>query len=153
MKHWIVPSRGPGCQKKECISARLSVAYRHWAVEHIPTCFKAMGNVIFPENSGLLTISLHTSLHDLHTAAQATTFLREGQVFSLASSLRTTSNNNSGGRLAQRLVWINRGSSSNSWTGPWDLPLEWLDSLSSKLRRDKLPNPSLTSRSMLRNDI
>ena len=117
------------------------------------TCFRETGKVIFPENSGFLTISLHISLHDLQTAAQATTCLRAGHVLSLASNLLITSRKSSGGRLAQRLFWITKGWSCNSWTDPCDFPLWCPGSLTSKLRLDKLPNPSLTSRTMLRNDI
>lgn len=117
------------------------------------TCFRETGKVIFPENSGLLTMSLHISLHDLQTAAHATTFFRAGHVLSLASNLLITSRKSSGGRLAQRLLWISIGWSCNSWTEPCDFPLWWPGSLTSKLRLDKLPNPSLTSRTILRNDI
>lgn len=117
------------------------------------TCFRETGKVILPENSGLLTISLQISLHDLQTAAHATTCFREGHVLSLASNLLITSRNSSGGRLAQRLFWITRGCSCNSWTDPCDFPLLWPGSLTSKLRLDRLPNPSLTSRTILRKDI
>jgi len=117
------------------------------------TCFRATGKVIFPQNSGLLTISLHISLQDLHTAAHATTCLRPGHVLSLASNLLITSRRSSGGRLAHRLFCITAGCSCNSWTELRDLPLLWPGSLTSKLLLDRLPNPSLTSRTMLRKDI
>jgi len=117
------------------------------------TCFRETGKVIFPENSGLLTISLHISLQALHTEAQATTCLRAGHVLSLASNLLITSRSNSGGRPAQGLSWMTTGWSSNSHAEPWDFPLKWPGSLTSKLRLDKLPNPSLMSRTILRNDI
>lgn len=77
MKHWTVPSRDPGC-------------------------FSETGKVSFPDNSGLLTISLHILLHDRQTAAHATTFFRAGHVLSLSSNLLITSYSSSGGRLAQR---------------------------------------------------
>jgi hypothetical protein len=121
--------------------------------EQYLTCFNEMGKVIFPQNSRLLTISLHISLHDLHTAAQATTCLRLGQVLSLVSNLLITSRRSSGGRLAHRLFCITGGWSCNSWTELRDFPLSWPGSLTSKLRLDKLPNPSLTSRIILRKDI
>lgn len=117
------------------------------------TCFKDTGNVSLPQNSGLLTISLHMFLQDWQTAAHATTCFREGHVFSLSSSRLMISNSNSGGKLAQRLFWITRGWSCKSCTDPWDFPLWWPVSLRSKLRLDKLPKLSLTSRTMLRNDI
>lgn len=165
MKHWMVPSRVPGCKAKWIKNYRRYISMplhptHGWKELQIwktlcffCTCFKETGKVIFPENSGLFTISLHISLHDLQTAAQATTCLRAGHTLSLFSSLMTTSRNSSGGRLAQRLFWITRGWSCKSWTDPWDLPRWWPGSLTSKLRRDKLPNPSLTSRTILRNDI
>jgi len=117
------------------------------------TCFRETGKVIFPENSGLLTISLHISLHVLQTAAHATTCFRAGHALSLASNLLITSRKSSGGRLAQRLFWITKDGSCNSWTELCDFPLWWPGSLTSKLRLDKLPSPSLTSRTILRNDI
>lgn len=117
------------------------------------TCFSETGKVIFPETSGLLTISLHISLHDLQTAAHETTCLRAGQVLSLASNLLITSCRSSGGRLAHRLFCTTSGWSCNSCTEPCDFPLWWPSNLTSKLLLDKLPNPSLTSRTILRNDI
>lgn len=117
------------------------------------TCFRETGKVIFPQISGPLTISLHILLHDLQTAAHATTCLRAGHELSLSSNLLITSKRSSVGRLAQQLVWITDGWSLKSWNEPWDLPLWWLDSLTSKLRLDKLPKLSLTSRTILRNDI
>uniref|UniRef100_A0A0A9F9R5 Uncharacterized protein n=1 Tax=Arundo donax TaxID=35708 RepID=A0A0A9F9R5_ARUDO len=75
MKHCITPSRGPGC-------------------------LRDTGNVSFAQNSGVLTISLHISLHVLQTEAQATTSLRDGQLLSSSSNLFITSQSNSGGRLA-----------------------------------------------------
>lgn len=117
------------------------------------TCFKDTGNVSLPQNSGLLTMSLHIFLQDWQTAAHATTCFREGHVFSLSSSRLITSNSNSGGKLAQQLFWMTRGWSCKSCTEPWDFPLRWPVSLTSKLRLDKLPKLSRTSRTMLRNDI
>lgn len=117
------------------------------------TCFRETGKVNFPVNSGPWTISLHISLHDLHTAAHATTCLRPGQVLSLASNRLITSRSSSGGRPAQQLFWMTKGWSCNSWTAPWDFPLWWPDSFTSKLRLDKLPKLSLKSRAMLRKDI
>lgn len=121
------------------------------------TCFNETGNVILPESSGLWTISLHISLHDLQTEAQATTCLRAGHTLSLSSSLLITSRNNSGGRFAHGVSWIVTTSCSSweSWTEPRDLPpsLFKLLNLKSKLRLDRLPILSLTSRTMLRNDI
>lgn len=117
------------------------------------TCFKDTGNVSLPQNSGLLTMSLHIFLQDWQTAAHATTCFRAGHVFSLSSSRLMISNSNSGGKLAQRLFWITRGWSCKSCTDPWDFPLWCPVSLTSKLRLDKLPKLSLTSRTMLRNDI
>lgn len=127
--------------------------------ESILTCFRETGNVIFPESSGLWTISLHMSLHDLQTEAQATTCFRAGHALSLSSSLLITSRSSSGGRFAHGVSWIlvtTTGCSTwQSWTEPRDLPtsLCWLLSLKSKLRLDRLPIPSLTSRTMLRKDI
>lgn len=117
------------------------------------TCFRDTGKVSFPQNSGLFTISLHMFLQDRQTAAHATTCFRAGHVLSLSSSLLITSYSNSGGRLAQRPLWITRGWSCRSWKDPWDFPRWWPDSRTSKLRLDKLPKLSLTSRTMLRNDI
>lgn len=117
-------------------------------VKNKPTCFKETGKVSFPETSGLCTMFLHISRHALQTEAQATTFLRAGQLLSLASNLLTTSHSSSGGKLAQRLFWTKTWS-SNSWTKPCD----FLASFTSKLLLDKLPNPSRTSRIMLRNDM
>jgi hypothetical protein len=119
-----------------------------------PTCFRDTGNVSLPQNSGLLTMSLHIFLQDWQTEAHATTCFREGHVFSLSSSRRMTSNSNSGGKFAQQLFWITRGWSCKSCTDPCDFPLWcWPVSLTSKLRLDKLPKLSRTSRTMLRNDI
>lgn len=118
-----------------------------------PTCFKDTGKVSLPQNSGLFTISLHMFLQERQTAAQATTCFRAGHVLSLSSSLLITSYSNSGGRLAQRLFWITRGWSCKSWNEPWDFPRWWPLRRTSKLRLDKLPKLSLTSRTMLRNDI
>jgi len=117
------------------------------------TCFRETGKVIFPENSGLLTISLHISLHVLQTAAQETTCFLEGHVSSLVSNLSITSRSNSGGKLAQQLLCTTGTGSCSSWTAPWDFPLRWLRNLTSNPLLDKLPKPSLTSRTMLRNDI
>lgn len=136
-------------RKKNAISTEF-ILYKY---QKTHTCFRETGKVILPENSGLLTISLQISLHDLQTAAQATTCFRAGHVPSLASNLLITSRNSSGGRPAHRLFWITRGCSCNSWTEPCDFPLLWPGSLTSKLRLDRLPNPSLTSRTILRNDI
>jgi hypothetical protein len=121
--------------------------------ESTVTCFKDTGKVIFPENSGFLTISLQISLQVRQTAAQETTFFLLGQVASLASNLSITSRSNSGGKLAQQLLWITGAGSCSSWTAPWDLPLRWPRSFTSNPLRDKLPKPSLTSRTMLRKDI
>lgn len=117
------------------------------------TCLREIGKVNFPENSGRWTISWHISLHERQTAAHATTCLRAGHVLSLASNLLITSRSNSGGRLAQQLLWMTIAWSCNSWTALWDFPLLWLDSLTSKLRLDKLPILSLISRAILRKDI
>lgn len=117
------------------------------------TCFSDTGKVSFPQISGLLTISLHMVLQERQTEAHATTCFREGHVLSLSSSLLITSYNSSGGRLAQRLFWTMRGWSCKSFNDPWDFPLWWPISLTSKPRLDKLPKPSLTSRTILRNDI
>jgi hypothetical protein len=86
--------------------------------ESIVTCFRDTGKVIFPENSGFLTISLHISLQVRQTAAQETTFFLLGHVASLASNLSITSRSNSGGKLAQQLLWITGAGSRNSWTAP-----------------------------------
>jgi hypothetical protein len=117
------------------------------------TCFSETGKVSFPQISGLLTISLHIILQERQTEAHATTCFREGHVLSLSSSLLITSYNSSGGRLAQRLFWTTRGWSCKSFNDPWDFPLLWPISRTSKPRLDRLPMPSLTSRTMLRNDI
>lgn len=118
------------------------------------TCFSETGKVSLPHNCGLLTISLHILLHDRQTAEHATTCLRAGHVLSLSSSLLITSKSSSGGRLAQRLLWITRGCSlDDSLNEPCDFPLWWPCNRTSKLRLDKLPKPSLTSRTILRNDI
>lgn len=117
------------------------------------TCFRETGKVSFPQNSGLLTISLHIALQDRQTAAHATTCFRAGQELSLSSSLLITSKSSSGGRLAQRLFWITSGWSCKSCKEPCDFPLWWPVNLTSKLRLDKLPILSLTSRTMLRKDI
>ena len=115
------------------------------------TCFRETGKVIFPQNSGLVTISLHISLQDLHTAAHATTCLRAGHVLSLSSNLLITSQRSSGGRLAHLLFCITSWRSCASWTKLFNLPPPEI--LTSKLLLDKLPNPSLTSRTILRKDI
>lgn len=117
------------------------------------TCLREIGKVIFPHNSGFLTISLHISLHVLQTPAQATTCFLEGHVASLSSNLSMISRSNSGGKLAQQLLWITGTGSCNSWTAPWDFPLRCPRILNSNPLLDRLPNPSLTSRTMLRNDI
>lgn len=117
------------------------------------TCLREMGKVSFPENSGLLTISPHISLHALQTPAQATTCLREGQELSLCSSRLMTSRRSSGGRLAHRLCWTTKELSWNWWTELCDFPRGWPKRMTSKLRRERLPKLSLTSRTMLRSDI
>lgn len=115
-----------------------------------PTCFSDTGKVSLPLDSGPLTISLHIILQDRQTAAHATTCFRAGHVLSLSSSLLMISCSNSGGKVAQQLFWITWG-----WSciDPWDFPLREPDSRTSKLRLDKLPKLSLTSRTILRNDI
>lgn len=168
IKHWMIPSRGPGWKAKQTKSQLSLLSHHKCKVLFIKkreiignkkvviclTCFRDTGNVSLPQNSGLLTMSLHIFLQDWQTEAQATTCLREGHVFSLSSSRRMTSKSNSGGKLAQQLFWITRGWSCKSWTEPWDFPLWWWPvSLTSKLRLDKLPKLSRTSRTMLRNDI
>ena len=117
------------------------------------TCFKDTGNVSLPQNSGLFTISLHIFLQDRHTAAHATTCFRAGHILSLSSSLLMTSYSNSRGKLAQQLFWTTKDWSCKSCMDPWDFPLWWPVSLTSKLLIDKLPKLPLTSRTMLRNDI
>ena len=134
-------------------TTRLKYEIASTSMESISTCFSETGNVSFPDNSGHLTISLHISLHDLQTAAQATTCFRAGHVLSLASNLLITSRKSSGGRLAHLLFWITIGGSFNSYTDPCDFPRRWPESLTSKLRLDKLPKPSLTSRTILRKDM
>lgn len=59
-----------------------------------------MGKVKKPHCSGVLTISLVISLHDLQTEAQATTSLLPGQHFSFVSTLCIISKSNSGGKFA-----------------------------------------------------
>jgi hypothetical protein len=84
--------------------------------EGIITCFREIGKVNFPQNSGFLTISLHISLQVRQTPAQATTCFLEGHVASLASNLSITSQSNSGAKLAQQLLCITGAGSCNSWT-------------------------------------
>jgi hypothetical protein len=117
------------------------------------TCFRETGKVIFPLDSTMLAISLHISLQDLQTAAQATKCFRAGHVLSLSSNLLIISQRSSNGRLAHRLFPITRGLLVRIMDKLLDLPLSWIGSLTSKLLLDKLPNPSLTSRTILRNDI
>lgn len=117
------------------------------------TCFRETGKVSFPQNSGLLTISLHIALQDRQTAAHATTCFRAGQELSLSSSLLITSKSSSAGRLAQRLFWITSDWSCKSFNEACDFPLWCPLNLTLKLRLDKLPILSLTSRTMLRKDM
>lgn len=134
MKHWIIASRGPGCLRET-------------------------GKVSFPQISGPKTISWHIALQDRQTEAQATTCFLAGQLLSLSSNLLITSKSNSGGRLAHLLVWTITGdkrSRDDEYSRneePWAFPLWRLESLKSKLLLDKLPNPSLKSWTMPRNDI
>lgn len=142
----MAPSRGPGCRTYNMMlhfligfslktssivqaiigwhtrPKRLISRERLLNMKHHATCFNETGKVSFPDNSGLLTISLHISLQDLQTAAQATTCFRAGHVLSLASNLLITSRSNSGGRLAHLLFWITIGGSCNSCTEPCDFP-------------------------------
>ncbi|KAJ0912926.1 hypothetical protein HanRHA438_Chr06g0279791 [Helianthus annuus] len=89
------------------------------------TCFKETGKVSFPQDSGVGTISLHILLHDLQTAAQATTCFLAGHVLSLSSNLLITSKRSSGGRLAHLLFWTtnNVWLSFKSLIEPCDFPL------------------------------
>lgn len=64
------------------------------------TCFNEMGKVSLPHSSGVLTISLVTSLHDLQTDAQKTTADLAGQDDSHSSTLLIISKSNSGGKFA-----------------------------------------------------
>jgi len=117
--------------------------------KQILTCFKEMGNVSFPDRSGVSTSSLVISLQVLQTAAHATTCFRMGQTLSLASIRWITSRRSSGGMLAQQLCcccccsWDSAFSWVSSSTTPLERPLRWC--LISKLRLEMLPIPPFIS--------
>lgn len=120
------------------------------------TCFNEIGNVSLPHCSGVWTISLVITLHDLQTEAQKTTVFRAGHEASLSSTLRIMSNSNSGGKFDHRPCWIGSNKGSGVWSGAiCDLVFLCQDFLSPP-RLDMLPIPSIISRSsqtMLLRDI
>jgi len=123
--------------------------------ENTSTCFNDMGNVSRPHCSGVFTISLVISLHDLQTEAQWTTTARAGHEVSLSSTLLMISKSNSGGRFAHWpcSIWsVSAGVSSGAIC---DLALP-RQCFPSSPRLDMFPIPSFisfNSRTMLLMDI
>lgn len=120
------------------------------------TCFSEIGKVSRPHCSGVLTISLVISLHDLQTEAQNTTTAREGHDVSLSSTFFIMSNNSSGGKFAHWPCSTGSSDGCGAWSGAMCDRVRLCQRLHSDPRLETLPIPpliSFNSRTMLLKDI